>query len=546
MRALLYVRVSKEDMRAETQLSGGKESIRAEGWECISEIVDDDGTTSKRREFQKRSGLAKMLNAAKDRAFDVLVVRDETRLGGDMARVSLVLSDLNDYGVKVWCFKSREFLQTDRAIDRFVVMARNLASELEREKAAERTHDAFIARAQQGLSTGGGLFGYRNVGADKQRRPEVDPEQLPLALDIARRFADGEGLRSLSRSLNEQGIPSPTGKLWCHSALYTWLKNPKIHGDGGTYNTTAQGIYKHGTQQPREDRPEEQHVEHPWPRLLPPDLSERVKGRMTQVKRSGRVGGRGSGVTYLLGSKTVARCGDCGGPIWASRNTRRGKERVKAYGCGHRHDGRSKCDNGLWQCHDEVDAAVRRYLLEQVLTESVVTEIAEAVRRRFDAHRGEAPAKVDALRQQARQLQAEVARATERLFDVGETIPKTFMRSIADREQRLDALNVEIAQLEAAPKAIGAELDKIETEARRRLRDLQNLFASDAPSARAALQSLLETPLTLTPEVHGDRRVYRVQGALALGRFLMSEPADATPTDSASSTFSSGGVPTGI
>ena len=546
MRAYLYARVSKEDMNAGTQQTLGSERIAEQGWRLAMTITDDDGETSKRREFQKRSGLAQMLNAAKDGLFEVLVVRDETRLGGDMARVSLILSELNDYGIKVWCYHAREFLQMDRAIDRFVVMARNLASELEREKAAERTCDAFRDRARRGLSTGGRLFGYVNEGREKEKRPAVDPRTLSVALDIAERFADGAGLRTLARALNDSGVPSPTGKLWSHAALYAWVTNPKIHGDGGTYNKTNQGIYRHGTQQPREDRPSTEHVPHPWPALLPPDLSARVKQRLSQVKRSGRVGGRGTGHTYLLGSQSVARCGDCGGPIWASRNKRRGTQNVKAYGCGHRHDGRAACNNDLWQYHDQVDEAVTRYLLDRVMSEGVVTEIVREVRRRFDARRADTPAKLDVCQAQARQLRSEIERATALLFAAGEGSPKAIVRGIAEREERLEAIMVQIARLEAVPTALGETLDDIEAEAHKRLSNLRRLFASDPKSARTALESLIDGPLTLTPTVVGGRRVYRVEGPLALGRLLMSEEAVPNVGDcDQSPTVSSGSVPSG-
>ena len=49
----------------------------------VAEFVDSGVS---RAESKKRPGLIAALNAAKDRAFEVLLMRDESRLGGDQFR----------------------------------------------------------------------------------------------------------------------------------------------------------------------------------------------------------------------------------------------------------------------------------------------------------------------------------------------------------------------------------------------------------------------------------------------------------------------------
>src|SRR4051812_17167793 len=97
-RVALYLRRSTEEHQEEsleTQRAGATQYALARGWIVLCEFVDD---AVSRAEFKKRPGLIRMLNAAKDREFELVVTRDETRIGGDVNRTGLVIQDLADCG----------------------------------------------------------------------------------------------------------------------------------------------------------------------------------------------------------------------------------------------------------------------------------------------------------------------------------------------------------------------------------------------------------------------------------------------------------------
>lgn len=67
-----------------------RKNIKPRVWNAARErqdIVTDSGIS--RGEFKRRPGLIAVANAAEDKAFDIVVTRDESRLRGDMHRVGL-------------------------------------------------------------------------------------------------------------------------------------------------------------------------------------------------------------------------------------------------------------------------------------------------------------------------------------------------------------------------------------------------------------------------------------------------------------------------
>jgi DNA invertase Pin-like site-specific DNA recombinase len=196
----LYARRSKEEHQAasiEVQLEEAQRYVAAKGWSLAREHIFIDDSIS-RAEFKKRPGLFAMLNAAEARSFDVVIVRDESRLGGDTTRTSLLIQDLLDAGVKLFYYFSDEQVVIDGAVSKFMVTVRNFAAEVEREKIAQRTHEHLLTKARRGLNVGGRVYGYDNVEikvGDRRIRVEyrINEEQAAIVREIFRRYAAGEG-----------------------------------------------------------------------------------------------------------------------------------------------------------------------------------------------------------------------------------------------------------------------------------------------------------------------------------------------------------------
>jgi hypothetical protein len=92
-------------------------------------------------------------------------------------------------------------------------------------------------KARRGLVAGGIVYGYRNVssadGAGKVRA--IDETQAAVVREVFERYAKGEGLRTICKSLSERGISSPrAGKrgigAWAPSAVHAMLRRPHYIG----------------------------------------------------------------------------------------------------------------------------------------------------------------------------------------------------------------------------------------------------------------------------------------------------------------------------
>ncbi len=263
-----------------------------------------------------------MLNAAQAGEFDVLVVRDETRLGGDMHRTGLLLQDLVDVGCRVFYYYSGEEVRLDTVTARFLVTVKNFASELEREKTSQRTHENLKQKAAQGRVVGGKCFGYDNTRVTDGPRPfvkyTVNTAQAEIVRLIFSMYADGRGLRAVVHELNTRGIASPrSGKRgtgsWSPSAVHSMLRNERYLGKV-IWNRENEGVYKGGTKV-REPRPESEwvKVEFPELRIISDQLWAETKARFRAKQTMGRRTATGPLPRYLLTG--FSRCSKCGGPI---------------------------------------------------------------------------------------------------------------------------------------------------------------------------------------------------------------------------------------
>lgn len=330
MRAAIYTRRSTDEHQAESLEVQKGEALRfveAKGWHHDPKHLYVDDAIS-RAEFVKRPAFIAMTNAAEAGEFDVVVVRDETRLGGDMLRTTLWIQTLLDHGVRLFYYYGRQEVVVEGAHDRFVMMARNFAAELEREKTSQRVHENHLTKARRGLVAGGVIYGYDNV-----RRPEggvvraINEEQAAVVVMIFEMRARGDGYRTIAQALNERGIAPPSAKKrgtgsWSPGCLAAILSNE--HYCGEIIWNRWRKLYKGGTKK-RELRPESEWIrlEVPEYRIVSDELWQQVRAR---DQKNAKVGGRrGKRPGYLLTG--LARCAECGGPMHVT-NGKSGKRAI--------------------------------------------------------------------------------------------------------------------------------------------------------------------------------------------------------------------------
>lgn len=176
MRAACYLRVSREDQRSALQADEVRELVQRRGWSNALEFVDDgvSGATDRRAAFRE------MMEAARRRRFDVLVVWKGDRLFRSLRELLNTLEELNALGIGyVSC---TEQFDTTTPTGRLMMQIVGAFAEFEREILRQRTRAGIAAARRRGARLG-------------RPRRHVDPQL------VARLRASGMSWAAIAREL---------------------------------------------------------------------------------------------------------------------------------------------------------------------------------------------------------------------------------------------------------------------------------------------------------------------------------------------------------
>lgn len=496
MRAVLYLRRSTDEHQAaslEVQESEARRFCEARGWTVIDTYRED---AVSRAEFQRRPELARMLAAASTpkRAFDIIVLRDETRLGGDLWRTGMILQDLYDHGVKCFYYFTGEEVRLDDPTMKFMQAAKLFASELERVKISTRTRENLAVRARSGAVVGGRVYGYDNVRSTGRVDYVVNETEAEVVREIFERYAAGAGLRAIVKVLNDRGTPAPragrggTGS-WSSSSIGLIVHRERYRGVLEWGRVGAE--YRHGTRKTIE-RPDSQvvRVERPDLRIVDDELWDRAQAAAKPTHGGTR---KGAQPHYLLSG--ISRCGACGGPI-SVINGKHGRDIVKVYTCAwHRDRGDAVCTVTTRRRVELVDDLVVTAVRDQVLSGPVVEEILRVARGLVEGNTDVVAQELEQIAAEQLRLRAEIGRLTSALASGARS--DAIVAEIVERERRIGELGERHAALRLSrPGALSWR--EVEHEARERLQELRGMFSRGPNEGREALKRLLRGPLRFT------------------------------------------------
>jgi putative DNA-invertase from lambdoid prophage Rac len=165
----IYARVSTIDQHCEQQLRELRQYVKARGWEVEREYVDK-GVSGK---TDSRPAMDRLLQAARKRAVDVIVVWKLDRWGRSMSHFISSVQELRDLGVRFIAVTQN--IDTDESNPTSKLMLNLLAAfaEFEHELIVERTL-AGLARARRE----GRIGGRPRLITDRKRILQLDEEGL--------------------------------------------------------------------------------------------------------------------------------------------------------------------------------------------------------------------------------------------------------------------------------------------------------------------------------------------------------------------------------
>jgi DNA invertase Pin-like site-specific DNA recombinase len=535
-RALLYLRKSTDEHQADsidTQRAGATAFVTGRlGGIVVREIVDEGES---RAEFKRRPGWSRMLAlcAAKERDFDAIVVRDESRLGAG-ARLTVALDDILAAGIRVWHYASGQEVQLSSAEEKIMVAIKSAMAENERAKTAERTREALERKAKAGLNVGGIVYGYDNIritDADGKARTEyrINEAEAKIVVEAWTRFAASESERTIAIDFNARGLPSPpAGKRgtgsWSPNAIREIVRRDRYRGYLIWGRVGAE--YRGGTRRTFERKDAELvKVDRPDLRIVSEELHEAVQARIAKLKErsGGRDGFKGHQPRYLLSGKAISRCGVCGGPMMVS-NSKSGKATIRVYSCAWRRDrGPAVCSNSLRRPVEGIDRAFIAWVDENVFTEELIVEILGEVRRRITRRSAAGASEIDLVRAEITRVEKEVRnlRALARGLDAepDQDLANEYAAACARARQ----LRARLEVLETTPAAINTEVKHLEVDLRKRIDKLRAVLSAKPIEARRAVEALIEGPIEFHPMRTEQGSRYVLKGKIVAGALFSIE-----------------------
>jgi len=494
MRTAAYLRYSSDaqrDASIRDQLRNVEAHCARAAWPSPA-VYQDQAISGARND---RPGYQAMLAAAESGLIDVLLVDDLSRLSRDHIESAQAIRRLKFAGVRV--IGVSDGVDTARSGYKLEAGLRGLMGELYLDELAAKTHRGLMGQALDGYSAGGLPYGYRSVHDGNGHKRVIDDAQSQWVRFVFERYAAGASVRQIADELNRQGVPSPRGGTWAHSALYPdakgvgMLGNP-IYAGRQVWNRTAWVKDPETGRRRRTMRPRTEWVIVESPELAIIDADTwneceartRAQQRATAGRRAKGKGAGGRGPKYLFSG--LLKCGVCGGAYVIQTPTQ--------YGCAtHKDRGPSVCANRL---------KVKRATIEAVLLAGVKRELlSDDAYRAFES---EARALLKAERPDPASARRRLAQAQKELGNLmaaikAGIITATTKEALQDAERQADDARAELQAIERF------EPSQILPRAREIYRDLVASLEAveDVSAAREALRQII-----------GDVRLVPEDGAL--------------------------------
>ena len=212
-RVIIYSRVSTEKEEQQTSLERQHQEL--------SLMVEEKGWTLVKSIKEKASGyeidreeLLTILDLAKEKAFDCLVIQDETRLARGHARMAL-LYQLKKYGIQVYTLQDKDRMQLSEA-DEMVLSIVSIVEEYQR-----KLHNLKIRRGMRRAMAEGyhPEQNFSSLGGGGRDRLDV-----PLQ-EIIRLRERGLAFYDISATL--KGLGYNLSKATVHRRYQEYMKNQK-------------------------------------------------------------------------------------------------------------------------------------------------------------------------------------------------------------------------------------------------------------------------------------------------------------------------------
>ncbi len=491
-RVALYARYSSDNQREasiEDQFRICREQAKREKWKVVGTYKDASISGAS---LILRPGIQMLLQDAQAGQFDMVLAEALDRISRDQADVATLFKHLKFTGVPIVTLAEGE-------INELHVGLKGTMNALFLKDLAAKTHRGIRGRVEDGKSGGGLCYGYKVVKKlDPRGDPirgdrEIDEAEANVVRRILRDYVAGISPRVIAKTLNEEGVPGPEGRLWNDTTIHghakrgTGILNNELYIGRLIWNRLR--YLKDPSTGKRVSRlnPESEWIVKGVPelRIVDDELWQAVKARQaaTSAKyanvaegihkhhRKNRLNGTHRPRTLLSG---LVFCGCCGGPY-----SIRGSDR---FACST-HGTKGTCSNSRTIPREELERRVLAGLKERMMTPEVAAEAMRAYAEETNRLNRERRANGDvwkaelvkvekqirgiieaikagmfhpSMKGEMDALEARKAELTEQLADIPEDTPDLLPSASAIYARKVAALTAALAKPDERPQAAEA------------------------------------------------------------------------------------------
>ncbi len=308
-RVAVYCRISSDPrglgLGVERQRDDCHDLARTNEWKIVGTYTDNDVSAYSGKPRPQYDALMGAVEAGE---VDVIVAWDPDRLHRSPAELETFIAAVERAGVSVVTVQAGRW-DLSTANGRFVARVLGSVARHESEHKSERVTRKLEENAMAGRSHGRRPYGWtRTRLSDGTVREDIVLAEAEVIRRITDALLRGESLRSVTAALNDEGVPSPTGKPWAKGMVRHLVLRERNAG----WRVHRGEVVGDGAWQPILDRVV-------WTQLV------------ALMSDPSRKTSTGTAAAHLLSG--IARCGVCGATLRVAQNRGVPSYRCSRNGC---------------------------------------------------------------------------------------------------------------------------------------------------------------------------------------------------------------------
>jgi site-specific DNA recombinase len=400
----------------------------------------EDNGISSRQPFGLRPGSGELLREAQAGRVKVILVYALDRLGrdGDSVDTQATLRRLWKLGVTIITLEQGLAVE-NTPTGRLLADIQCVANGYHRDTLVARSKESSRRLAKESEQWMGGVvpFGFRKQGEDRAARLVLEDAEAEVVRTIYAKFDTGSSYTEIAAYLTALGVPG----VWDGPRIWEIMRNPAYRGV--IYWGKRKAVWDEEGVMHRQAVPRSEWVERACPRIVEPELWQRVNARMDVLARAAKAHPKRD---YPLSG--LVRCATCGGAYVGVTSTQRDGSEKSYYRCSTHY--RVDCRLRGIKC---ANPSVRAAALEEPIWEFVGGFLA----RPADAV-DQLKAQLAAESQQGRNRAADLKRLAQRRQELVEARKRVLTQFGAGLFSD-DDVKAEVRRIDAETEALDRERD---------------------------------------------------------------------------------------